>query len=190
MNPYALLGVAPTASEQAISAAYHRMLKLHHPDRFATASVSERLSAEEMTRSLNEAMSRIRSDRASGWTSPSTGTVVDGERGDAVGEEDRRAERLRRLANETRDPSVVDLAAGRMGERAQKAPQPVERRAATAGALVVLLVVAATLALVAHALLAGQGSVASRNLQKATAAQEPPYTATTSQNQMSVGSAR
>lgn len=145
MDPYALLGVAPTASDQVISAAYHRQLKLHHPDRFTEAPPPEQQEAEEWTRRLTEAMSQIRADRASGWTSSS---VVDEARGDPGNEgEDRKVDRLHRLANGTTASSVVDMAAGRFGEGRQKTPPSVERIAATAGALVVLAVVAVAIAL-------------------------------------------
>src|SRR4051812_44386170 len=63
MNPYLVLGVAPTASMDEIESAYRRQLRAHHPDLHQGGSPDELATAEATTRSLNEAMALVRA----GW---------------------------------------------------------------------------------------------------------------------------
>ena len=59
MDPYAVLGVAPGASEQELARAYRRLAKRHHPD---TAGVSEAARMAE----INAAYELARVDRRRG----------------------------------------------------------------------------------------------------------------------------
>lgn len=56
-NPYELLEVASTASAEEIKAAYLRLAKQWHPDRFSGA---EKAKAEERFRALNEAYTAVK----------------------------------------------------------------------------------------------------------------------------------
>ena len=56
-NPYELLEVPPTASAEEIKAAYLRLAKQWHPDRFTGA---EKSKAEERFRALNEAYTAVK----------------------------------------------------------------------------------------------------------------------------------
>ena len=66
MNPYLVLGVAPTASTDEIEAAYHQALRAHHPDLHQGGAPEDLARAEAVTRQLNEAMALIRG----GWRGP------------------------------------------------------------------------------------------------------------------------
>src|SRR5690348_14861901 len=56
-NPYELLEVAPNATAEEIKAAYLRLAKQWHPDRFTGA---EKASAEARFRELNEAYTAVK----------------------------------------------------------------------------------------------------------------------------------
>src|SRR3954471_1381258 len=71
MNPYQVLGVAPTASMDEIEAAYRHQLRAHHPDLHQGESPAELPAAEDTTRSLNQAMALVRA----GWR-PLPGTAA------------------------------------------------------------------------------------------------------------------
>ena len=47
-DPYRVLGVAPTASEDEIKKAYRKLSRLYHPDSNMNKSESEKKAAEEM----------------------------------------------------------------------------------------------------------------------------------------------
>lgn len=57
MNPYEILEISPGASTEEIKAAYHRMAKLWHPDRFTGA---EKEAAEIRFRELAEAFNTLK----------------------------------------------------------------------------------------------------------------------------------
>jgi len=60
---YAVLGLFPESSEEEIRAAYRRLAKMHHPDRFAFKDQSiQRAHGERMTL-INAAYQTIRADR-------------------------------------------------------------------------------------------------------------------------------
>lgn len=56
-NPYELLEVSPNASAEEIKAAYLRLAKQWHPDRFSGA---EKAAAEARFRALNEAYTSVK----------------------------------------------------------------------------------------------------------------------------------
>ena len=57
MNPFEVLEVPPTASPDEIKAAYHRLAKRWHPDRFSGA---EKAQAEERFRLISEAFTSLK----------------------------------------------------------------------------------------------------------------------------------
>jgi len=81
VNPYELLGVAPTATVDDAEAAYHRQLRRYHPDLHHGGTAQERAEAESRTRALNEAIEQIRS----GYASVGVGGATD-ERREAGGD--------------------------------------------------------------------------------------------------------
>ena len=66
MDPYAALGVPPGASPDQVEAAYRAQLRAWHPDLHQAAGPGAVAEAEARTRTLNEAMARIRA----GWRPP------------------------------------------------------------------------------------------------------------------------
>ena len=67
MNPYDVLEVSPDASAEDIKAAYHRLAKLWHPDRFPGP---EKAQAEERFRQLAEAFSQLKDPARRGALAP------------------------------------------------------------------------------------------------------------------------
>lgn len=57
MNPYEVLGVAPTASAEEVRRAYLGLARRFHPDYFTGASSQDRARAEARMREVNEAWS-------------------------------------------------------------------------------------------------------------------------------------
>jgi curved DNA-binding protein CbpA len=53
VDHYAMLGVSKIATPATIRRAYHESVRMSHPDKFANASVNERVAAEEQTKLLN-----------------------------------------------------------------------------------------------------------------------------------------
>lgn len=54
-DPYAVLGVASTATPEEVRRAYLRLARSHHPDYFVDAPPAERAAAEARMRAINEA---------------------------------------------------------------------------------------------------------------------------------------
>ena len=63
---YAELDVASDASDEAIDAAYRRLMSRYHPDRVAGAAEDVRLLAEERARAINAAYDTIMHARRKG----------------------------------------------------------------------------------------------------------------------------
>lgn len=64
MNPYEVLGVRETASDEEIRKAYLELVKKYHPDRFTDASAKE-LANEKLTR-INEAYDMLTRNKKGG----------------------------------------------------------------------------------------------------------------------------
>ncbi len=62
-NPYTVLGVDPSASDEEIKRAYRELAKKYHPDNYADSPLSD-LAGEKM-KEINEAYDRIQKERLS-----------------------------------------------------------------------------------------------------------------------------
>ncbi len=63
MTPYEILGIGPTASQDEADEAYHRLLRVHHPDLHQHDSPEAIAAAEQRTQACNLAIAQIRG----GW---------------------------------------------------------------------------------------------------------------------------
>ena len=62
-DPHAILGIAPTASNEELEQAYRRLMSEYHPDRVAHAAKEIREMADRRTREINQAYDSIRRER-------------------------------------------------------------------------------------------------------------------------------
>ncbi len=62
-DPYAILGVAPDAADEAVKAAWRKALAQHHPDRIAGDSEEAMARAHEISASLNGAYDAVMRER-------------------------------------------------------------------------------------------------------------------------------
>jgi DnaJ like chaperone protein len=62
-DPYAVLGLAPDASEREIKNAYRRLISQHHPDKLGDVPEELKRRAEERAREINAAYEKIREAR-------------------------------------------------------------------------------------------------------------------------------
>jgi len=70
-DPYKVLGVEPTASDDDIRNAYRDLARKYHPDKYADNPLSE--LAEEKMKEINEAYDQIKKMRAGGTSSAGAG---------------------------------------------------------------------------------------------------------------------
>ena len=66
-DPYKILGVSPTATDEEIKKAYRKLAVKYHPDNYVDNPLSD--LAEEKMKEINEAYDRIQKERASGSSS-------------------------------------------------------------------------------------------------------------------------
>ena len=62
-NPYGVLGVSESSSDDDVEAAYRRLMSEFHPDRVAAAGPEIRELAERRTREANAAYDQIKRQR-------------------------------------------------------------------------------------------------------------------------------
>lgn len=62
MNPYEILGVKPTDSDETIKKAYRELVKKYHPDRYRDNPLED--LAKEKLQEINQAYDRITKERA------------------------------------------------------------------------------------------------------------------------------
>ena len=58
-DPYEVLGIRPTATDDEVKAAYRRLALKHHPDRVATLGDDVKRAAEEKFQQINQAKETI-----------------------------------------------------------------------------------------------------------------------------------
>ena len=75
-DPFALLGVPPTASAREITEAYRSLARQHHPDRHQKSSTRRRREAERRMQELNEAYREARTRRRAPTPQTYQGTSV------------------------------------------------------------------------------------------------------------------
>lgn len=66
-DPYKVLGVSPSASDDEIKSAYRKLVKKYHPDNYANSPLAD-LATEKM-KEINEAYSTIQQMRSGGGSS-------------------------------------------------------------------------------------------------------------------------
>lgn len=74
MNPYSVLGVSPSATDDEVKAAYRKLVKKYHPDRYTDSRLKE--EASEKLKEINAAydeIERTRSGKGSAGGYQSTG---------------------------------------------------------------------------------------------------------------------
>jgi DnaJ like chaperone protein len=62
-DPYEVLGIQPSATDDEVKAAYRKMALKHHPDRVATLGDDVRKAAEQKFQQINNAKERIFASR-------------------------------------------------------------------------------------------------------------------------------
>ena len=62
-NPYEVLGIPPTATDDEVKKAYRRMAMKYHPDKVANAGEQVRQQATDKFRSINDAYEHIKTLR-------------------------------------------------------------------------------------------------------------------------------
>ena len=77
MNPYDVLGVSPSASDEEIKKAYRALAKKYHPDRYTDSVLKEQ--ASEKIKEINAAYTEIQRIRNGGgsYSSSSAGSGYD-----------------------------------------------------------------------------------------------------------------
>lgn len=66
MDPYKILGVSPSASDDEIKSAYRTLVKKYHPDRYATAPKEVQEQVSEKVKQINTAYDEVKRLRAGG----------------------------------------------------------------------------------------------------------------------------
>ncbi len=63
-DPYKVLGVAPTATDDEIKSAYRELARKYHPDNYVNSPLSD--LAEEKMKEINEAYDQVQKERLNG----------------------------------------------------------------------------------------------------------------------------
>ncbi len=64
MDPYKVLGVSPSATDDEIKTAYRNLVKKYHPDRYATAPKDVQEQVSEKVKEINAAYDEIKNIRS------------------------------------------------------------------------------------------------------------------------------
>ena len=73
MDPYKVLGVSPSATDDEIKTAYRNLVKKYHPDRYANAPKEVQDQVSEKVKQINAAYDEIKRIRSGGGASSSYG---------------------------------------------------------------------------------------------------------------------
>ncbi len=76
MDPYKVLGVNPSDSDETIKKAYRELVKKYHPDRYQDNPLED--LAKEKLQAINEAYDRITKERANRTSSGNSGSYSSG----------------------------------------------------------------------------------------------------------------
>ena len=68
-NPYEVLGVSPSATDEEIKKAYRDLAKKYHPDKYANSPLAD--VAEQKMKAINEAYDAIKNMRQGGGSADS-----------------------------------------------------------------------------------------------------------------------
>lgn len=79
MDPYNVLGVGPSASDEEVKSAYRQLAKKYHPDRYRGHELQE--LAGEKLKQINEAYDIITKERAGGYGSSGSSSYSDSSSG-------------------------------------------------------------------------------------------------------------
>ena len=71
-NPYEVLGVSETATDEEVKAAYRNLAKKYHPDNYTDSPLAD--VAEQKMKEINEAYDMINQMRQKGKGTGSTGS--------------------------------------------------------------------------------------------------------------------
>ena len=71
-DPYTVLGVSPSATDEAVKKAYRELARKYHPDNYQNNPLAD--LAEEKMKEINEAYDTITKQRSSGYSQGSGGT--------------------------------------------------------------------------------------------------------------------
>lgn len=82
-DPYKILGVDRSASDEEIKKTYHDLARKYHPDKYRDSDLAE--LAEEKMKEINDAYDRIQKERASGGSGNSAQTGSSGGTGGSGG---------------------------------------------------------------------------------------------------------
>ncbi len=95
-NPYEVLGVSPESTDEEISAAYRKLVKQYHPDRYVGNPLAE-LAAEKI-KEINAAYDAIMNDRKT----KSTGSGFSGQKSSGYNSSSSDYNKIRMLINSGR----------------------------------------------------------------------------------------
>lgn len=79
MDPYNVLGVSPSASDEEVKSAYRQLAKKYHPDRYRGHELQD--LAGEKLKQINEAYDIITKERAGGYGSSGSSSYSDSSSG-------------------------------------------------------------------------------------------------------------
>ena len=74
MNPYEVLGVSETATDEQVRSAYIKLVKKYHPDRYQDSDLKD--LANDKLKQVNEAYDTITNMRKNGSASQNTSEVI------------------------------------------------------------------------------------------------------------------